>query len=383
MLALPTPECGGDIDDLRPFLNVSSNDGFVLASAWMIGALHPTGPYPVLILQGEQGSAKTTTARFLRALIDPNLAPVRSEPREPRDLMIAANNGWVCAFDNLSSLQPWLSDGLCRLSTGGGFGTRVLYTDDEEIIFQAKRPAILTGIEDLAVRGDLLDRALIVELPCIREEKCQSEEQLMQNFELAKPRLIGSLLDAVSIASSNQSNVNLDRRPRMADFTVWVAAAERALGWKAGTFLNTYTANRQAANAILLDTPVGDAVRRLTLPWTGTATELLAALGTFVDRWTQYSRSWPKTPQELSGRLRRLAPSFRRLGILIEFDREGGTGRRLIAISERACSASSHSSHSSQETPGQPVQCQTVSGNRGASDECDDEIRSFRVEGEL
>lgn len=112
MRALPKPEPGGNINDLRSFLNVSGDHGFVLALGWLIGALHPFGPYPLLILHGEQGSAKTTTARVLRAIIDPNPAPVRSEPREPRDLMIAANNGWICAFDNLSSLAPWLSDAL-------------------------------------------------------------------------------------------------------------------------------------------------------------------------------------------------------------------------------------------------------------------------------
>jgi hypothetical protein len=165
---------------------------------WLLGALHPHGPYPVLILHGEQGSAKTTTEKFFRSLIDPSSALVRSQPHEPRDLIIAASNGFVCAFDNLSSLPDWFSDALCRLSTGGGFSTRALYTDDEEIIFEAKRPIILNGIEELATRGDLLDRAIVVELPRITDERRQTEDSLCVAFERERPRLLGALLDAVS-----------------------------------------------------------------------------------------------------------------------------------------------------------------------------------------
>jgi hypothetical protein len=381
MLGLPTPEWGGDIDDLRPFLNVSGNDGFVLTLAWLIGALHPFGPYPLLVLHGEQGSAKTTTARLLRALVDPNFAPVRSEPREPRDLMIAANNGWICAFDNLSSLAPSLSDALCRLSTGGGFGTRALYTDDEEIIFEAKRPVILTGIEELAVRGDLLDRALIIDLPHIPEKHYQSEEQFWRKYENKRPQLLGALLTAVSAALSKQSEVSSDRLPRMADFAKWVSAAEPALAWERGTFLRAYLANRKAANELALETPVADAVRKLTLPWTGTATELLAALDVLVNVRTQRARIWPESPHQLSNRLRRLAPNLRHIGVFVEFGaREPGTGRRLITISEDETNSSSQPS---QESQAQPAQNPTDIERPGASDECDSEIPSFRVEGEL
>jgi len=384
MLALPKPEPGGKISHLRPFLNVSGDDGFVLTLGWLIGALHPFGPYPLLIFHGEQGSAKTTSARLLRALVDPNLAPVRSEPREPRDLMISANNGWICAFDNLSNLPPWLSDALCRLSTGGGFGTRALYTDDEEMIFEAKRPAILTGIEELAVRGDLLDRALIVDLPRIPEEHYQSEEQFWMKFENEKPRLLGALLTAVSAALANQSKVSLDRLPRMADFAKWVSAAEPALGWERGTFLRAYAANRKAANELALETPVAEVIRKLALPWTGTASELLANLETYVNDRTQRSRSWPATPRQLSNTLRRLAPNLRQVGVFVEFGaREPGTGRRLITISDNESISSSQASQSSREPQAQPTQNPIDSERPGKSDERDDEIPSFRVEGEL
>ena len=57
--------------------------------------------------------------------------------------MISANNGYLLAFDNLSSLPAWLSDALCRLASGGSFAVRQLYTDDDEVLFQRRprRPA--------------------------------------------------------------------------------------------------------------------------------------------------------------------------------------------------------------------------------------------------
>src|SRR5262245_55335126 len=133
MLQLPVPEHGGSIEDLWPLLNVCSRNEFVLIVAWLLAALRPGGPYPLLAISGEQGSAKTVLSKLLKALIDPNVAPVRALSREERELMIAANNGYLLAFDNLSGLPLWLSDALCRLASGGSFAVRRLYTDDEEV----------------------------------------------------------------------------------------------------------------------------------------------------------------------------------------------------------------------------------------------------------
>ena len=105
MLPLPVPERGGSIEALRPFLNLSNQNDFVLIVAWLLAALRPGGPYPLLAISGEQGSAKTVLSKLLRALVDPNVAAVRALPREERELMIAANNGHLLAFDNLSGLS--------------------------------------------------------------------------------------------------------------------------------------------------------------------------------------------------------------------------------------------------------------------------------------
>ena len=151
-------------DALQSFLNPSNQNDFVLVVAWLLAALRSSGPYPLLAISGEQGSAKTVLSKLLRALIDPNAAPVRALPREERELMIAANNGHLLAFDNLSGLSTWLSDALSRLASGGSFAVRQLYTDDEEVLFKAARPTLLNGIEDIIGRPDLADRAIFLAL---------------------------------------------------------------------------------------------------------------------------------------------------------------------------------------------------------------------------
>jgi hypothetical protein len=149
MQALPMPLPGGSVELLRSYLNVKTDADFVLVVAWVLACLRDRGPYPVMVLSGEQGSAKSTFCAILRALLDANTAPLRALPREDRDLFIAASNGHLLCFDNVSGLSAWISDTLCRLATGGGFAIRQLYTDQDEILFDATRPMILNGIEDI------------------------------------------------------------------------------------------------------------------------------------------------------------------------------------------------------------------------------------------
>ena len=197
MKSLPIPMPGGSIELLRSFLNVQSDAHFVLAVSWMLAVLRHRGPYPVLVLSGEQGSAKSTFSAMMRALLDPNTAPLRALPREDRELFIAATNGHILTFDNVSGLRPWISDTLCRLATGGGFAVRQLYTDQDEVLFDAARPVILNGIEDIVERPDLADRAVFLTLEPIPEKCRRPEAELWAGFETERPRILGALLDAV------------------------------------------------------------------------------------------------------------------------------------------------------------------------------------------
>jgi hypothetical protein len=333
LAALPRPERGGSVEELREFVNLASEDDFTLLVAFLIAALRPTGPYPLLVLHGEHGSAKTTTARLVRSLVDPSTAPVRAEPRDAHNLMVSAANAWILGFDNLSHLPPWLSDALCRLSTGGGFATRTLYSDDEETIFEAERPVILTGIEELATRGDLLDRSIITYLPTIAPTERRPERELWATFEEARPRILGALLDGVAGALRELPMVDLPEAPRMADFAEWVTAAEPALDWRPGRFLDAYQGNRGAANELTLEaSPVAAPIRELSEAggFEGTATELGEALAALVGEEVTRRRTWPGTPRSLSSAVRRIAPNLRELGVEVEFVRS--VGGRLLRI---------------------------------------------------
>jgi len=340
MLPLPHPTKGGVLADLRPFVNMNKSDWPLFVGA-LIGDLQPRGPFPITVFHGEQGSAKSTAARVRRSLIDPNKAALRSQPREERDLAIAASNSWYVTLDNLSWIPPWLSDSLCRVATGGGFATRELYSDSDEAIFDFKRPAILNGIEELATRGDLLDRSLLFYLPCIPKKKRRTEKEFWAKFDKAHPKLLGALLKAASTALRNLPKVKLEELPRMADFATWVVAAEPALGIPRGSFLKAYNENRAAANALAIEgSPVVVRLRVLAeqidtthQPWKGTASELLAQLERNMSDNDRRKKTWPANGQSLSNKLRRLQPNLRRIGIAVAFERDTGSGReRRVAI---------------------------------------------------
>ncbi len=354
MLALPYPIPGGSVSRLRRFVNIGSGADWALLVSWLVGALRPSGPYPVLVLGGEQGSAKSTLARLLRTLIDPNKACLRAEPRDVRDLVIAANNGWVIALDNLSRISPQISDALCRLATGGGFATRELYTDSDEALFDAQRPIIVNGITELATRADLLDRSILLYLPTIPEIRRRTESRFWAEFGTEHPLILGAVLDAVARAMGCQQGVHLDRIPRMADFAVWATAAQTGLGLEAGAFISAYTANRKDANDLALESSLISGVVRAFVEtvsrWEGTASRLLEALEDPVDDGTRRLKAWPSTAQGLSNALRRLAPNLRTVGIEVTFCREPGTGRRLIRL-EKSDHSSSQASQASRILP--------------------------------
>lgn len=333
VLSLPLPERGGSIEELQPFLNVDSDDDWLLILSWLIAAMRPRGPYPVLALYGEQGSAKTSACRILRTLIDPNLANQRSEPREPRDLMIAATNSWIVSLENLSSIPLWLSDALCRLATGGGYATRELYTDDEERLFDVKRPIIVNGITEVATRPDLLDRTIAISLPVMDDDKRRTESDLYGAFDRAKPRILGALLDAVSAAIRNLAKVQIDRLPRMADFGQWACAAAPALGADQEAFLSAYSGNRENVNQTAIESSIIAEPLLLFLEgkdgWEGTATKLKIDVEDTSPEKIVKHKAWPKRPHTFSGELRRIAPNLRRMGIDIDFQRGD---HRLICI---------------------------------------------------
>jgi hypothetical protein len=322
MIALPAPARGGSVDLLREVANIPDGDEFKLVAAWLLAALRPSGPYPILCLHGEQGSAKSSAARAIRGLVDPSTIPLRSEPKENRDLFINAKNSWCISLENLSYLEPWLSDALCGLSTGNGFATRSLYSNDEEVLFVAARPQILNGITDVAARGDLVDRALILQLPPIAEAGRRTEKELWARYDQVRPLILGALCDGLQAAIARLPHTAPEHNVRMADFAAWATAAEPALGWRPGAFMEAYRRNRRDASEGLLEDSllVGPirAIAAAVAAWEGTSTALLAEMARHSTEAAMKEKTWPKSPRALSAALRRIAPAMRASGLHVD-----------------------------------------------------------------
>lgn len=338
MAALPEPEGGHLIEELRGFVNAGDDD-FRLIVAWLVAALWGAAEaFPILALGGEQGSGKTTMARLLRSLVDPSTVPTLSPPRDERDLVILAANAHVLSFDNVSGVPNWLSDAVCRLATGSGFATRKLHSDDDLTWFHGARPCILNGIPSLTDRADLAERSLTVRLLRIGEGERRAEDEWWLDWDQARPGMLGALCDALSSAMRRYDQVKLTGLPRMASFAKLMEAASPGLGWEPGEFMASYDGNRRATNEMVFEAnPVAVAIAQFmeTQPeednrWEGTATELLDKLNTIAADDIRRSRFWPVKPNAMGNAVDRAAPVLRGKGIAI--DRHKASDRRLIII---------------------------------------------------
>jgi hypothetical protein len=340
MAELPYPSAAGDLERLKKYLNLTSDKDFKMAVAFLVGSMQPDGPFPILAITGEAGAAKSTGSEILKRVLDPASSPLRSLPSAERDLMIAGTNNWLLAFDNVSSIPGWLSDALCRLSTGGGLSTRELYSDDGEVIFDIERPVILNGITDYIGKHDLADRTITISMAPILEKNKQTEKVLWKNFDRDHASILGAICDAVSGALRNQDSVKLERMTRMADFCLWITAAEEALGWPAGDFMRTYRENIQdlvekTLEADAVATAVRDYIYDHPTGFIGTPSEFLKILNDRVDDQVAKLKAWPKAAHVLSGKLRRAATSLRTFGVEVTTGLHMPDKTRGICIQKR------------------------------------------------
>jgi len=331
--ALPRPVRGGEPRELSRFLNVRQQDEILLL-AWLTYAFRPRGPYPILALSGVQGSGKSTLTKVLRALVDPSRAELSGVPRDERSLVMAASNSRLLAFDNLSEIKPQMSDAFCRIATGGAHRERKYYTNDgSEEMFVFQNPVIMNGISELPQRADLLDRSILVHLEPISEEHRRTETAFWNDFEDARPRLLGAILDVVSAGLRNVGQIQLPTMPRLADFCRWGCAVEQALGFDAGDFLNAYRLNLADANSMALEMScVAWTIHDFVMAqpdriFLGTSLVLLQELNKHVElregltgplATVRKHPRWPKSASALSAEIARAATNLATIGVLIE-----------------------------------------------------------------
>ena len=319
----PPPQLPGALETLRSCLNLPSRADWLRCLAWLLAALRPDGPFPVLILQGPPGSGKSFAARVLRTLIDPCASPLTPIPSSFRDLRTLARHNWILAFDHLSALSPQLSDALCRLSSGLGATLRETSGPGAEPLQQYyKRPILLTVTGRWSCPPDLAHRALTVTLPPLAP---RTEDSLIAVFQQAWPGILAALCSAIGAALGRVSQFDPPSR-RCPDALAWAMAAAPALGC-------TEDEMRLAFDLPAPPHPIAEAV--LTLldqrrHFTGTAAQLLDLLQPVVGC---------QTPKVVSQHLRSCILTLADVGIELKFRRLHG-GSKSIELSDDPCDAS-------------------------------------------
>jgi len=306
--ALPDPEAGGSLGVLDELVNLKSERDRRLFKAYLVTLPLEHVGRPIFNASGAMGSGKTTIGRVVKRTWDPT-AP-ETVRFDPRDFLQKAMHAYIVVLDNQNTIPEWAADTLCRLVTGEADSKRRLYTDDEDVIIELRRPAILNGINVPTERGDVLDRSLVVELERIPDAERRTEEELWERFEAEHPKMMGALFDILTRAIALKPSIKLSRRPRLADWGEYAAAVYEVMGWGAETFLKDWDEIVQVQNQATLDgSPVAQAIIKFmedTEEYTATSSEMhsklkatAAQLGVDVDR----DKAWPKSARWLWRRI--------------------------------------------------------------------------------
>lgn len=333
MTALPIPERGGNIEQLRPFLPFPSGDEgarlFVLFVGFLVSALRGGSQHLVLVVRGEKGSGKSVLLRISRELVDPTTQPKRRPPREERDIASAVSNNYLIGYDNVSRIPREISDALASVVTGGGCAGRSLYTDDEEFVVGGSRPMMLNGIT-FDVESDLSDRAIMFELR--RFEKFIDEDELWAGFSAVRASVLGVLLDGVARGYADFAATRASGEFRMASCVRFIESAMSAFDWDTGAFTEALRASLESgAHESVENSPVGAALVSFVSAggdFEGSYGELLRTLDAVAGRTGKPGEpkpphGWPRNGRGLSAAIKRIRADLNVNGVAVTTNSEG------------------------------------------------------------
>jgi hypothetical protein len=342
-IAQVTPAEKYSVDILDRFLNllnIKDDNNKLLLKCYIISLFIPGMPKPILMLHGEQGSAKSTLQELVKRLVDPSSIISLTFPRSNEELIQQMSHNYVAYFDNISFIKEWTSDQLCRAVTGAGFSKRELYSDDDDIIYNFKRCLGFNGINLAATKADLLDRGIIVELERIAKDKRRKIEEILEEFEPMKAQLLGYIFDILVkvLQIKNNGGIKLETKSRMADFEEYAEIISRCMDNEPGRFIQAYHGNQQLQTEVVIEgSPVAMAIVKLMEgreEWNGSSTELLTDLElvTAELKINTQSHSWPKAANVLSRRLNEIKTSLRDADINIDYIQHSGSISKKINI---------------------------------------------------
>lgn len=328
--AFPIPIAPGDIESMRHLFNLD-DESWRLLVGWMVSAFIPDTPCPILLLGGEQGTGKTMAAEMIAGLVDPSSAPIQSPPSNQDNWVVAASGSWVCCIDNLSSIPMWWSDSLCKAISGDSLVRRKLYTDSEQSVISLRRRVILTSIDPGALRGDLGERVMMLDLQPIPDSQRRTEREIKKEFEKHQATAFAGLLDLAVHALRHRDQVSLPRTPRMADFTRVLAALDHATDSSSAT---SYVNQRRRIDEEVVE---GDEVACILIDlirdkaeYSGTAGDILEAL-----KRSNSSKGGPATPRAVADCIKRVTPNLRRLGIEVSPPHPNARPRKYVIRDRR------------------------------------------------
>lgn len=329
--AMVLPAKTGNLDRLKKYVNLHPKD-YLLFVAWLSYTLaHPkvsTTKYLILVLQGGQGSGKTSLCNnVILRLIDPSAIGVQRMPVNEKDLAIAVQNAHVVAFDNVRGFKSSFSDLFCTVATGGQLVSRQLYTDAEQSVIQLHGALVLNGIHSFVTQSDLAQRCLTLQLRPIPDDKRQSDADMLWSLEEDLPAIQRGLFDLIAAVFEHLPSAKVEKSERMIDFVRWLAAMEVTHGVPPGVYQREYSEVLQQGQLdSLLDNVLASAILSFIEgqqggQWSGTPGALFDLLSASQAIQVLRSREWPSNPIALSKRLFGLQASFLTQGVRIESSR--------------------------------------------------------------
>ncbi len=353
-------DLSGEKEDLENYLNLvnlknedpeKERENKLLYSVLLGTMMIPGFPHPIILVNGPQGSAKSSFSRSIRIIIDPSAVPLLSIPNKIENLVQTLSHNYAAFFDNVDAISDGYSDVFCRASTGEGIIKRQLYSDEEDIIFRYQRCVLLNGINISTTRSDFIDRSIQFELETIGPTQRKTENEIIQELENLTPKVGGYLVKIIQKALIIHQYISkqlIGRLPRMADFAIWGEAVSRALGYQPLEFFNAYTARiSDLSKSVISENVVAqelidyldkndDFSEEKTLEITpsdlfNTLVERIKARGA-----DPKASRFPGNAIQLSRKLNILKPNFETIGIKIEIGRELVKGKttRIITFSK-------------------------------------------------